>query len=1004
MVYYPKNQLLIIIFNIIFLFTAWSQPIVPQLNQHFTKYEIIELSSGNWLSTIRQSEEHPIHLQVKEWQLNLQKSQIISNNYICINEKGETFNNVKKGLIVPMNGTTQNGALVSLTVAPGFIEGFIQTQQTTFYIQPLSYFSKEDVYDKYVLYDVKDIIPGKEGTCGINDQHFNPHRQRENTSGQRGVLSGGCMEIEYAIASDYSMYSKYGGVSALEAANIAVVNDMQTNYDDEFNDELRFNIVQQFIVTTSGGDPWTSSTDPGTLLNSFTSWAPSGFSVTHDLGTLWSNRDFDGSTVGLAWVGAVCSSYQYNILQDFTTNSSYKRVLNAHEVGHNFDADHDASGSPYIMAPAVSSATDWSSASLSAINTYYAGTSCLGTCTPVTPEVNFLVDNASVTEYGETSGSQYCGSRYSIIRIPVKLSKSISSSAVFAVSASAGSATAGKDFELVTTSLTFPAGPAITMNVEVHLIDDAILESSETFQLSLAFVSGPAQVGNQGTCTVIINDGFDLVSDDCCSPERYDEYGSTYSNGSMILRGDYKDARTRVLYLPSHLSGAGISAEYITGLSFNISGKNSTQPYNNFRIGMANVSFSDLNNNPWVSTTTVYEANFTSSTGWNYFSFSQPFYWDGTSSLYIEFCFDNSTSSNVDYLNLVKPSGGGIYNEMYVSNGTGKNGCTLGSGDTYLYFPGNQDFQPKVRFYTYDGAKIENTLNKEAKSYIAAGQTAHFYSNDQKVIASVKNLGSTDLECTTAKVSTSGGNKVPLPFYSSKNYSQKTIQITSDQQAMYALTLYYTNTQMNTWGTNKDRLNIIKSNVPIASANAGNVEIIRPDTIFNNLGQDNAYAYRGVFTGNGYFALTEYNDILSIKQNSNIIFEEADKGILLANPSDDTYLIHVNNANQLIANTTASTNYVTDVTADTYYIDAAGQGLILKAPNNIYKKVTINNSGTLSITNAGTLPTTNTKQQSGNLRINTTNGAITLKSPDGTCWALFVNTSGQIRTVKVLCP
>ncbi|MCZ2338925.1 MAG: hypothetical protein LC127_12215 [Chitinophagales bacterium] len=171
----------------IFLLTAWSQPIDPQLNQHFTKYEIIELSSGNWLSTIRQSEEHPIHLQVKEWQLNLQKSQLISNNYICINEKGETFNNVKKGLIVPMNGTTQNGALVSLTVAPGFIEGFIQTQQTTFYIQPLSYFSKDDVYDKYVLYDVKTLFLAKKVHV-VSVINILILTDKEKISGQRGVL------------------------------------------------------------------------------------------------------------------------------------------------------------------------------------------------------------------------------------------------------------------------------------------------------------------------------------------------------------------------------------------------------------------------------------------------------------------------------------------------------------------------------------------------------------------------------------------------------------------------------------------------------------------------------------------------------------------------------------------------------------------------------------------------------------------------------------------------
>lgn len=65
------------------------------------------------------------------------------------------------------------------------------------------------------------------------------------------------------------------------------------------------------------------------------------------MGQFWTNRDFDGSTVGLAYVGTVgVTGYKYHILQDFTSDPTSLRVMTAHEMGHNFGAGHDNSGDP----------------------------------------------------------------------------------------------------------------------------------------------------------------------------------------------------------------------------------------------------------------------------------------------------------------------------------------------------------------------------------------------------------------------------------------------------------------------------------------------------------------------------------------------------------------------------------------------------------------------------------------------------------------------------------
>ena len=152
-----------------------------------------------------------------------------------------------------------------------------------------------------------------------------------------------------------------------------VLNNVQTNYDNDFADEIQFLLVEQWVSNCPTCDPWTTSTDAGTLLNSFRAWGPSGFSSVHDVASVWTRRDFNGGTIGIAWKPGVCTGSRYNALQDFSSNAQLKRCLVSHEIGHNFDASHNSD----IMAPSVSTSNTWSSTSVSEIQSYYLNISCL---------------------------------------------------------------------------------------------------------------------------------------------------------------------------------------------------------------------------------------------------------------------------------------------------------------------------------------------------------------------------------------------------------------------------------------------------------------------------------------------------------------------------------------------------------------------------------------------------------------------------------------------------
>jgi PKD repeat protein len=288
-------------------------------------------------------------------------------------------------------GFTKDGHFdVRITADEDFFHALILQAHDALYIEPASDIVPSAPKNQFVIYWESDnlkkfdqnlcgakTIPGAIARPSLEKQDL-IHPDDRNRS---------CKTVQIALADDHLMFNKYGSVAAVDDHNTAVINDVLTNYDFEFNDDLQFTIVTIFVATTAGNDPFSTSTDPGALLDSFTSWGPTGFGVTHDVASLWSARNFDGNVIGLAWLDAVCTSFKYNVLEDFSNNANLLRVLQAHEMGHNFGASHDAAGSPYIMAPAVQNTNQWSTASINDINSYISSVNCLATCAPPAPPV-----------------------------------------------------------------------------------------------------------------------------------------------------------------------------------------------------------------------------------------------------------------------------------------------------------------------------------------------------------------------------------------------------------------------------------------------------------------------------------------------------------------------------------------------------------------------------------------------------------------------------------------
>ncbi|MCB0605214.1 MAG: T9SS type A sorting domain-containing protein [Saprospiraceae bacterium] len=335
-----------------------------------------------------------IHLSTegKEYEFYLIPTALLSEDYFVTVSGEKGVEKITDYSIRTYTGWTEDGKTsIVLTIDKDFFSAMIESNGKLSFIEQLDINGKFTNEGQLIFYRAEDFIYTGNHTCGVTDlndkskEFVAPLEQRTNS----------CRVVELAIASDNTMYTKYqSNVTNVANHNIAVMNNVAFNYRHEFSDNVEYTIKTQYISTAYGNDPLTpnsTSTDATVLLPAFRTWGNGGsFGTTFDIGQFWTNRDFDGSTVGLAYVGVVCTNSSYHILQDFTTDPNSLRVMTAHEMGHNFNATHDGSGSGYIMAPSVNNTNTWSPTSVSVISNYINGNnSCLTTCSGI-QKANFV--------------------------------------------------------------------------------------------------------------------------------------------------------------------------------------------------------------------------------------------------------------------------------------------------------------------------------------------------------------------------------------------------------------------------------------------------------------------------------------------------------------------------------------------------------------------------------------------------------------------------------------
>ncbi|MBC7836113.1 MAG: hypothetical protein H7Y88_13590 [Phycisphaerales bacterium] len=248
-----------------------------------------------------------------------------------------------RGVILEDEGSVTAGGIM----ADGLYARIILADGRDFWLQPVPAAGE----GMYAVYTVGNVAP-IDGICPVGDAEAIHDAGTGHPHGERGITR---YDAQVACDADWEFYSYYGSTAQVEARMNLVLNTMNLQYERDVN--IR-HVISDIFLHAFEDDPYTTN-DSADLLAQFRDhWEDVHGGIVRDTAHLFTGREVDGNVIGRAYIGVICSgSSAYGFVQsDFNNNFMSATDLSAHELGHNWDADHcTCSSPPYTMNPSITS-------------------------------------------------------------------------------------------------------------------------------------------------------------------------------------------------------------------------------------------------------------------------------------------------------------------------------------------------------------------------------------------------------------------------------------------------------------------------------------------------------------------------------------------------------------------------------------------------------------------------------------------------------------------------
>ncbi|KAM7416914.1 hypothetical protein PAMA_018816 [Pampus argenteus] len=245
---------------------------------------------------------------------------------------------------------------VSISTCDG-LRGYFRTAAQRYLIEPLSGHDEGD--HAVTTFGDQSSTPA---VCGVTNTtwstDFEPPTSQSRSKSAGISIVHQQKYIELYLVADNRVYVKMKrDQTEVRKRMFEIVNFVNMAYKP-----LRTFIALVGLEIWSNGDLISVNPPAGANLDAFMKWRNSELvqRKKHDNAHLISGIDFEGATVGLAFIGTLCSGHSVGVVQDHNDKAIAVGATLAHEMGHNLGMNHDdssacaCSADSCIMAAALS--------------------------------------------------------------------------------------------------------------------------------------------------------------------------------------------------------------------------------------------------------------------------------------------------------------------------------------------------------------------------------------------------------------------------------------------------------------------------------------------------------------------------------------------------------------------------------------------------------------------------------------------------------------------------
>lgn len=325
------------LFLTLFTISAFSQgaPTKGKYEDHFARFDVVEMITSDSLfgeiaDLTFMTPRGSVILTVSPHDLRAPFYRAEDSNHAGTRELERAALTTYKG-VVKGDPTSE----VRLTIDGGRIEGFYDSENNRFFIEPASRYSADAKNGEFIIYRGEDVRHKEDFWCS-SEMPAKIETGREMASRPSAESVQSYRRLDIATEADSQFVSLNGGAAATNNEILSILNMAEGTFSEEVG--VRFRVT--FQHTWSGSDPLTgSNTDQ--LLRSFQNhWNANYGNVERNAAHLFTGKSFAQSQ-GYAFFGVVCNNpaFAYG-LTGYVGWAPGKYLVTAHEIAHNLGANH----------------------------------------------------------------------------------------------------------------------------------------------------------------------------------------------------------------------------------------------------------------------------------------------------------------------------------------------------------------------------------------------------------------------------------------------------------------------------------------------------------------------------------------------------------------------------------------------------------------------------------------------------------------------------------------